>query len=85
MDETIVTSEAQRRSEFLRHLLMTVAASDISISPDTLRSATDYARRNDGNPSAMASIQAELQVLKSLALDMKAALAAERKRLFDLD
>lgn len=64
---------------------MVVAESDIAISPDTLRSATDYARRSERRPSAMDSIQAELKVLKGLALDMKAALAAERKRLFDGD
>lgn len=86
MDPTTVTDEDQDRSAFLRQLLLIVARSDISIGRDTLENAARYARREAAGPdSPMARIQAELQVLKSLARDMKSALAAERKRLFDRD
>ena len=86
VDTTMVTDEAEDRSAFLRQLLTIVAESDIDIGPDTLENAARYARREAADPaSPMARIQAELQVLKSLARDMKSALAAERKRLFDLD
>jgi hypothetical protein len=67
-------------TQFLSALLGALAKSDIAIDLQRLRETAPAP-----TPSGMTEIQAELQILKSLALDMKAALQAERKRLFDLD